>query len=76
MLKTLQRNVLSSLPPSFFHSVYPRTEAIRALGRIGPGAKDAVPTLTGIATRDTKDLPPIELFEVDAARDALEKIQR
>ncbi len=68
-----KRRLVPTLP--FLHDAYPELEAIRALGRIGTAAKDAIPTLEKISRRDTKSLSQIEVLEVQAARRALQQIR-
>ena len=63
-----------SLLPFLLHAK-PQLEAIRALGRIGPAAKAAIPLLTKLSGRDTRDISNDEILESQAARTALEEIQ-
>ncbi len=65
---------LPSMLP-FLHDSFPRLEAIRALGRIGPAARAAIPALRKLANLSERGGSRIRTLETQAARRALEKIQ-
>lgn len=59
----------------FLHDTSPVVEAIRALGRIGPAAKDGIKVLEAIANQKQTETSETSALEARAARKALSQIR-
>jgi hypothetical protein len=74
LLKVIDKRPWTPMLP-FLADAFPTVEAIRALGRIGPAAKSAIPALTKLSGLRDGARSVVGRLEVQAARKALAAIR-